>query len=76
MSWKTLEKQNPELAAFGTARLHGQVAYLATVRKDGSPRVHPLTQSLGKGICLCLWSQPHPKATTCAGMGVTRCIVG
>ena len=42
MSWKTLENQRPELAAVGTALLHGNVAYLATLRKDGSPRVHPV----------------------------------
>jgi hypothetical protein len=39
MSWKTLEVQQPELATFGAERLHGKVAYLATIRKDGSPRV-------------------------------------
>jgi hypothetical protein len=43
MSWKLLEEPQPELAAFGAERLNGQVAYLATVRKDGSPRVHPMT---------------------------------
>jgi hypothetical protein len=33
---------NPDLAAFGKVRLHDQVAYLATVRADGSPRLHPV----------------------------------
>ena len=31
MSWKYLEEQQPELAAFGMERLNGRVAYLATV---------------------------------------------
>ena len=49
MSWKHLEDNNGELAAFGVARLHGSVAYLATIRKDGSPRVHPMTPIIGQG---------------------------
>ncbi len=48
MSWQTLEHSNPALAAFGLKRLHGNVAYLATVRKDGSPRVHPVTLIIGQ----------------------------
>ena len=43
MSWQSLENNHPELAAFGAERLNGNVAYLATVRQDGSPRVHPVT---------------------------------
>ena len=49
MSWKILEERNPELAAFGAERLNGKVAYLATIRKDGSPRVHPMTPIIGQG---------------------------
>ena len=49
MGWQLLEEQQPELAAFGRLRLNGKVAYLATVRKDGSPRVHPMTPIIGAG---------------------------
>jgi hypothetical protein len=42
MSWQALSEAAAELAAFGAERLHDQVAYLATVRADGSPRVHPV----------------------------------
>jgi pyridoxamine 5'-phosphate oxidase-like protein len=42
MSWQALAGGNPELAAFGGERLHDKVAYLATVKPDGSPRVHPV----------------------------------
>ena len=38
VSWQLLEEQQRELAAFGVERLNGKVAYLATVRRDGSPR--------------------------------------
>jgi len=61
MSWSTLEKKNPELAAFGAARLHGQVAYLATVCKDGSPRVHPLTPIIGQGHLFVFMEPTSPK---------------
>jgi hypothetical protein len=57
MSWKALEDQQPELAAFGAERLNGKVAYLATVRKDGSPRVHPITPIIGQG-CLFVFMEP------------------
>lgn len=61
MSWKTLEDGNPDLAAFGAARLHGQVAYLATVRKDGAPRVHPMTPIIGEGHLFIFMEPTSPK---------------
>src|SRR6266508_2419254 len=61
MSWKTLAEKKPELAAFGAARLHGQVAYLATVRKDGSPRVHPMTSIIGEGHFFVFMEPTSPK---------------
>src|SRR5574341_367988 len=42
MSWHRLAMADPELAAFGKERLHDRVAYLATIRTDGSPRLHPV----------------------------------
>src|SRR5215207_9410032 len=61
MSWKSLEDQQPELAAFGAERLHGNVAYLATVRKDGSPRVHPITPVIGQGHLFVFMEPTSPK---------------
>jgi Pyridoxamine 5'-phosphate oxidase len=61
MNWKTLEDQNPELAAFGLARLQGKVAYLATTRKDGSPRVHPMTPAIGEGHFFVFMEPTSPK---------------
>src|SRR4051794_25836332 len=61
MSWKSLEEQQPELAAFGAERLNGNVAYLATVRKDGSPRVHPLTPIIGQGHLFVFMEPTSPK---------------
>lgn len=61
MSWKTLESQSPEIAEFGKARLHGKVAYLATIRKDGSPRVHPFTPIIGEGHFFVFMEPTSPK---------------
>src|SRR5512143_289782 len=61
MTWKILEDQQPELAAFGAERLNGQVAYLATVRKDGSPRVHPMTTIIGEGHLFVFMEPTSPK---------------
>lgn len=61
MSWQLLEDQQPELAAFGVERLNGKVAYLATVRRDGSPRVHPMTPIIGKGRLFVFMEPTSPK---------------
>jgi hypothetical protein len=42
-SWAEFAKQAPEFAAFGEARFRSGVAYLGSLRADGSPRVHPVT---------------------------------
>ena len=61
MSWKTFEDQAPDLAQFGVARLNGRVAYLATVRQDGSPRVHPVTPIIGQGRLFLFMEPTSPK---------------
>ena len=47
--WSSLEQEDVTLAAFGQERLDGRVAYLATLRKDGRPRAHPVTPVMGAG---------------------------
>jgi hypothetical protein len=42
-SWGEFAAAEPELASFGADRLARPPAYLATVRGDGTPRVHPVT---------------------------------
>ena len=49
VSWGDLEREDTVLAAFGRDRLDGKVAYLATIRKDGRPRAHPVTPVIGDG---------------------------
>lgn len=43
MSWGELKAGTPELAEFGRKRFASGPAYLATIKKDRSPRVHPVT---------------------------------
>jgi len=50
-SWNILANNEPGLAEFGQKRIDGQVAYLATVKKNGQPRAHPVTPIVGEGHC-------------------------
>ncbi len=51
MSWARFASEAPGIAAAGERLLReGQgIAYLATVRKDGGPRVHPVMPVLAPG---------------------------
>ncbi|MEQ8674724.1 MAG: hypothetical protein RLP44_27245 [Aggregatilineales bacterium] len=50
--WKTFAEIAPDMAAFGTDRFRNGVAYLGTLRADGSPRVHPVTPIIGDELFL------------------------
>lgn len=50
--WKEFAQQDPELAGFGKTRFESGVAYLGTVRTDGSPRIHPVTPIIGEQLFL------------------------
>jgi len=43
IAWGEFATREPELARFGRERLTVAPAYLATVRRSGAPRVHPVT---------------------------------
>jgi hypothetical protein len=62
MSWKDLEDAQPDLAAFGAERFRRfEVAYLGTIRKDGSPRVRPVTPIVGQGHLFLFMEPTSPK---------------
>jgi len=61
MSWSRFESESPELAEFGRERLHGKVAYLATLRANGAPRVHPVTPLVGAGRVFLFMEPTSPK---------------
>lgn len=60
-TWSDFEAAAPELAAFGAARLGAPPAYLATVRADGTPRVHPVTPIIGGGHLFLFMEPTSPK---------------
>ncbi|MEO9256548.1 MAG: pyridoxamine 5'-phosphate oxidase family protein, partial [Tepidiformaceae bacterium] len=61
MNWGDFELAAPELARFGRERLVGQVSYLATTRRDGSPRVHPVTPIIGDKRLFLFMDPSSPK---------------
>lgn len=61
VTWKEFEASAPELAQFGSERLNGLVAYLGTVRKNGLPRLHPVTPIIGEGHLYLYMEPTSPK---------------
>ena len=60
-TWGEFELASPQLAAFGRRHFALGAAYLATVRKDGSPRVHPVTAVVEQGHLLLRTEPTSPK---------------
>jgi hypothetical protein len=53
VTWTTFERERPDLAEAGRALLYQfgvGLAFLATVRPDGGPRVHPMCPILDAGL--------------------------
>ena len=61
MSWHALRAHAPDLAEFGAAHLHDQVAYLATVKPDGRPRLHPVRPIVTAGRLFVFMEPTSPK---------------
>ena len=62
--WADLEREAPDLAAAGRSLLHtyGQgLGFLATVRRDGGPRVHPVCPVLAAGWLWVFIGKGSPK---------------
>jgi hypothetical protein len=60
-TWARFADAEPDLAAFGAALLNARPAYLATVREDGSPRVHPVTPIVSGGGLFVFMEPTSPK---------------
>ena len=60
-SWYDFETADRDLATFGARRLNGRVAYLATLREDSAPRVHPVTPIIGEGRLFLFMEPTSPK---------------
>src|SRR5262245_797339 len=50
-TWAEFATADPHFASFGEERLSHVVAYFATIRSDGSPRVHPVMVHISDGVC-------------------------
>ena len=61
MSWKAFEEDSPELARLSYEKLNRKIAYLATLKKDGSPRIHPVTPFIGNGMLFIFTEPSSPK---------------
>jgi hypothetical protein len=61
MSWQVFADAAPEMAAFGAERLHDQVAYLATVKPDCAPRLHPVRPIIASGRLFLFMEPNSPK---------------
>jgi len=61
MSWKIFEEDSPELAALAYQKLNRRIAYLATLKKDGAPRLHPVTPFIGNGMLFIFTEPSSPK---------------
>src|SRR5436309_6784135 len=60
-SWGEFADAAPDLAEFGSKLLRHGIAYIATVRPDGGPRVHPFTPLIAEGRFLAAIPLRTPK---------------
>lgn len=62
-AWREFEAAEPELAASGRRLIEShQIAYLATVRADGAPRLHPVSPQIIDGALYVCTPRSSPKA--------------
>jgi hypothetical protein len=62
IAWSEFAAVSPDLAEFGRRRLEGRIAYLATVRVDGSPRLHPVSPFIVTGHLFVYMEPASPKS--------------
>jgi hypothetical protein len=60
-TWAEFANAEPDLAAFARERMEGRIAYQATLRLDGGPRVHPVSPWLGAGLLCVSFRDTSPK---------------
>ncbi len=74
-TWAEFANGDPELAAFGVERMRceigpgrfeGRIAYQATLRLDGSPRVHPVSPWIAAGLLCVSFRATSPKVNEVA----------
>src|SRR5437588_7678350 len=60
-TWAEFANAAPDLAAFGLERMNGRIVYQATLRLDGSPRVHPVSPWIAAGLLCVSFRATSPK---------------
>ena len=68
-AWAELEVADPALGAFGRGRFEGKVVFHATLRRDGAPRIHPVSPWFGAGLLLVAFRARSPKNDEVANDG-------
>jgi hypothetical protein len=63
ITWGEFARREAELARFGADRLTALPAYLATVRRSGAPRVHPVTPIFTADGLFLFMEPTSPKGT-------------
>ncbi|HEY7666712.1 MAG TPA: pyridoxamine 5'-phosphate oxidase family protein [Actinomycetota bacterium] len=63
VTWGTFEERAEPVATFGRERIDGRVSFLATIRPDGGPRVHPVTPWVADGRLYVRTYRTSPKAS-------------
>ena len=61
LTWAAFAAAAPHLESFGRRRLERRIAYLATIRANGSPRVHPVSPFFGGGSLYLYMEPASPK---------------
>ena len=61
-TWQDFADAAPELAAYAFERLNKRLGYLATLRADGGPRVHPVSPFVANGRLFIYMDPSSPKA--------------
>jgi hypothetical protein len=62
VAWADLASSDPELAEAGAARPSRGFAFLATTRRDGSPRIHPVSPGTRRRTGTCSSSSALKRA--------------
>jgi hypothetical protein len=61
LSWSEFAEAAPKLASFGKHRLEGRIAYFATIRSNGSPRLHPVSPFIANNDLFIYMEPTSPK---------------
>ena len=61
MSWREFEVRSPDMATLGHELLNGKIAFLATTKRDGSPRIHPVRPFIGENHLYLFIDRKSPK---------------